>query len=257
MNVFINNNKRMTEKNQKVALITGAAKRIGACIATACHKAGYRVIIHYRHSRDNAEALVKTLNQQREQSAACIAADLDQFDQYEILIQNSYAIWNQLDLLVNNASTFSQTPVGKTTENDWDLLLNSNLKAPYFLSQCAASLLRQHHGNIINIIDIYGANAKPMKNYSVYSCAKAGLSMLTKSLALELAPHVRVNAVAPGHVIWPENQDAFSDQEKKIILSNTSLQKEVSPDDIAQTVLFLAQQSAITGQIISVDGGRF
>ena len=208
----------MSDKNQKVVLITGGAKRIGACIAEHFHQAGYRVIIHYRHSRMDAEAKVQSFNKHLNNSAACIKADLDIFDEYEKLIIESHKVWNRLDVLINNASTFFSTPVGKINLTDWDLLLNSNLKAPFFLSQAAAPFLRESKGSIINVVDIH-AEKNPMKNYPVYSCAKAGLLMLTRSLALELAPTIRVNAVAPGHVIWPENKNVFSDAEKTFLFS--------------------------------------
>src|SRR3989338_89566 len=239
----------------KVVLITGSAKRVGAVIVEVFHHAGYRVIVHYRQSEKEAKKLVEKVNHVREKSAACVFADLDQFDHYKKLIDESVSIFGQLDILMNNASTFFKTPIGNITEQDWNLLLNSNLKAPLFLSQIAAPFLEKNNGNIINIIDIHAK--KPMKNYPVYSCAKAGLFMLTRSLALALAPSIRVNAVAPGHVIWPENQDAFSESEKKEILLKTFLQKAVNPEDIAKTALFLADQSSITGQMICVDGGRF
>lgn len=245
----------MPQKNhQKVALITGAAKRIGAAIAEYFHANDFRVIVHYRQSKQEAKKLVKKLNQRRKNSAACVFADLDQFDQYDSLIQQCFSIWKRLDILVNNASTFFKTPMGKTKKEDWELLLNSNLKAPFFLSQSAMPHLQRTRGCIINIVDIH-AN-KPMENYPVYSCAKAGLLMLTKSLALELAPHIRVNAVAPGHVIWPTNQDAFSAMEKKKIEEMTLLQKQIKPLDIAKAALFLVGAESITGQMISVDGGR-
>ena len=246
--------KRMSNKNQKVVLVTGGARRIGASIAEYFHLNGYRVIVHYRHSKQDAETLIKKLNERRDNFAAAISADLDNFDAYEKLIFDANAIWHRLDVLINNASTFFPTPVGKTNEHDWNLLLNSNLKAPFFLSQAAAPLLAKNNGNIINIVDTH-ANKKPMKNYPLYSCAKAGLAMLTQSLALELAPQIRVNAVAPGHVIWPENKNAFSDAEKKAIEAAVLLQKEISPMDIAQTAFFLAEQASITGQMISVDAG--
>ena len=246
----------MSKKNhEKVAFITGAAKRIGAEIAAAFHQAGYLVIIHYRQSSQEAQTQVEKFNSQRKHSASCLFADLDRFSHYEKLIIKCESVFNRLDVLINNASTFFPTTVGETTESHWDTLFNSNLKAPFFLSQAAAPFLAKNKGNIINIIDIHAK--KPMKNYSVYSCAKAGLHMLTKSLALELAPVIRVNAIAPGHVIWPENKHAFSEAEKRVVLSETALQKEISPKDIAQTALFLAEQSSITGQMISVDGGRF
>jgi len=245
----------MNDKNQKVVLITGGARRIGAAITEHFHLNGYRVIVHYRHSKQDAETLIKKLNEQRNNSAAAISADLDNFEEYEKLIFEANAVWNRIDILINNASTFFQTLIGKTNENDWNLLLNSNLKAPFFLSQAAAPLLAKNNGNIINIIDTH-ANKKPMKNYPAYSCAKAGLSMLTKSLAIELAPPIRVNGVAPGHVVWPENKNAFSDAEKKAIEAAVLLQKEIRPVDIAQTALFLAEQTSITGEVIAVDGGR-
>lgn len=242
-------------KNCQVALITGSARRVGAAIAEHFHQAGYNVIVHYRHSADEAHALITALNQQRNDSAACLSADLDNPTDYEKLITHSYQAWDRLDVLVNNASTFFPTPVEQTDFAAWDSLLNSNLKAPYFLSQLSAPLLREYHGNIVNITDIHAVS--PMKNYPIYSCAKAGLAMLTKSLALELAPNIRVNAVAPGSVIWPEGKSTLSDTEKNAILSATLLQKQVSPHDIAKAVLFLAQHQSITGQTIAVDGGRY
>src|SRR3990167_5079635 len=250
----------MTTKHQPekkcapVALITGSARRVGACIATQFHEKGYRVIIHYRHSHEAAVALAATLNQRREQSAVCMYADLDDFNAYEKLIHASYSAWHRLDVLINNASTFTPTPVGKTTLANWDYLFNSNLKAPFYLSQAAAPFLRETEGNIINIVDIHAIT--PMKNYPIYSCAKAGLLMLTKSLAVELAPLIRVNAVAPGSVIWPENENVYSDAKKEAILSATLLKKQVSPEDIAKTALFLAGQTSMTGQMLNVDAGR-
>lgn len=247
--------KRQPDKNSTpVALITGGARRIGACIASTFHDNGYRVIIHYRHSREEAMALTETLNQRRAQSAVCIYADLDDFNAYDKLIQESHEVWHRLDVLINNASTFTPTAIGKTTLANWDYLFNSNLKAPFFLSQAALPFLQITHGNIINIIDIHAVT--PMKNYPVYSIAKAGLRMLTKSLALEFAPVVRVNAVAPGSVIWPENENIYSDEKKQAILSATLLKKQVNPTDIAKTVLFLAQQTSMTGQMLNVDAGR-
>lgn len=245
----------MPKKNHsRVVLVTGAAKRIGAAVARCFHQNGYRVIIHYRHSQKNAEALAHQLNQYRKNSATCIFADLDQFDHYDTLIKESFSVWKRLDVLINNASTFFQTPVGNIKEAQWDALLNSNLKAPFFLSQNAAPMLARHRGSIINIVDIHAT--RPMKHYPIYSCAKAGLLMMTKALALELAPKIRVNAVAPGHVMWPTNKKAFSMSEKKTIEAATLLQKKISPDDIAKTALFLAEQASITGQMIAVDGGR-
>lgn len=244
----------MAENYKKVVLITGAARRVGACIAGVFHQNDYRVIIHYRHSREEAQMLVNQFNQKRVDSAALLTADLDDELSYEKLIQDAHQIWNRLDVLINNASSFTPTPIGRINFHDWNYLINSNLKAPLFLSQAAAPFLKKSRGNIINITDVHAEY--PMKNYVVYSCAKAGLAMLTKSLALELAPDIRVNAVAPGNVIWPEGVNEKSDAEKKAIIEATLLKKQISPNDIAQTALFLAKHSAITGQTIRVDGGK-
>jgi len=212
------------------------------------------VIVHYRHSKQDAQKLIDALNHRRNNSAIAIHADLNQQNAYEKLIQDSIARWNRLDVLINNASTFAPTPVGNITENDWHDLLNSNLKAPLFLSQAAANALRESRGNIINITDIHAKT--PMKNYSVYSCAKAGLRMLTRSLAVELAPTIRVNAIAPGNVLWPEGKNNYSEEKKQAILSATLLQKQVDLNDIAKAALFLAEHHSITGQTIAVDAGR-
>jgi len=236
----------------KVVLITGAARRVGAAIAAVFHTANYRVIVHYRHSKTEAETLVSSFNTMRNDSAYAIQADLDDETSYTALVMQSAAHFGQLDVLINNASTFYKTPIGSIAKKDWDALLHSNLMAPLFLSQAAFPILKKTNGNIINIIDIQ----KPLKQYSVYSAAKAGLLMLTKSLALECGPDVRVNAIGPGHVIWPENETAFSPIEKEKILAETFLGRNVSPTDIGETALFLANQSSITGQMICVDGGR-
>jgi pteridine reductase len=244
----------MQEKDKKVVLITGAARRVGACIAESFHENNYSVIIHYRHSGSDAQALAHQLNAKRADSAVILQANLDDESSYEKLIASAHAIWNRLDVLINNASSFAPTPIGNISFSDWNHLFNSNLKAPIFLSQAAAPFLKKSQGNIINITDVHADF--PMKNYVVYSCAKAGLSMLTKSLALELAPDVRVNAVAPGNVIWPEGVNEKNDAEKKAIVDATLLKKQISPNDIAEAALFLAGQCAVTGQTIRVDGGR-
>lgn len=245
----------MSAKNHKVVLITGAARRIGACIAEVFHENDYNVIVHYCHSKSDAQTLVTKLNQYRENSAIAMYADLDNPSHYEKLIQGCVNQWGRLDILMNNASTFTPTPIGTITQEKWDHLFNSNLKAPFFLSQAAASFLAENNGNIINIVDIHAIT--PMKNYSVYCCAKAGLFMLTKSLAMELAPTIRVNAIAPGNVIWPENENVYSEEKKQSIIQSTLLKKQVGPKDIAQTALFLANQTSITAQMIHVDAGRF
>lgn len=244
----------MTPKHHPVALITGAARRIGAVIAEMFHENGHNVIVHYRHSKTDAQNLVARLNQKRAHSAAAIHADLDDATAYAQLIHDAVAQWNRLDVLVNNASTFTPTPIGQVDIEKWDYLFNSNLKAPFFLSQASAPFLATNQGNIINIVDVHAIT--PMKNYPVYSCAKAGLFMLTQSLALELAPHIRVNAVAPGNVIWPENENVYSDAKKQAVLNATFLKKQVDPSDIAKTALFLSQNTSMTGQMIAVDAGR-
>ncbi|OGT27010.1 MAG: hypothetical protein A3I77_00890 [Gammaproteobacteria bacterium RIFCSPLOWO2_02_FULL_42_14] len=238
----------------KVVLITGAARRIGAAIATYFHAREYRVIVHYRHSKIEADALIALFNRARADSAVACFADLDDASHYPRLIQEAVKKWQRLDVLINNASTFTPTPVETATLAQWDFLMNSNLKAPFFLSQMAATHLQTTKGNIVNIIDVHAHH--PMKNYPVYSIAKAGLHMLTKSLAMELAPAVRVNAVAPGNVIWPENENAYSSGQKESILEKTWLKKQVSPDSIAETCYFLTNQPDITGQMICVDAGK-
>lgn len=236
-----------------VALITGGAKRIGAVIAQSLHHAGYQVIVHYHQSQTAARELVQRLNQLRENSAACFAADLNQFSALAGLIQQAQQVWGRLDVLVNNASSFYPTVVGKTTEAEWQDLMNTNLKAPYFLAQAAASHLAKQHGCIINIADIHGQ--RPLKNYPVYSIAKAGLMMLTQALARELAPAVRVNAIAPGVTLLSE-QKTFTPEMVEQLKSKTLLKYFAQPQDIAQAVLFLIQQSAITGQTLNIDSGR-
>lgn len=242
----------MTELRGKVALITGAARRIGAVIAKQLHKAGADVVIHYRHSTDDATALQQELNQYRQNSCFLVQGDLLHIEQFPRIIQTIINQTARLDILVNNASSFYPTPIGQITEQNWNDLIGSNLKAPLFLSQVASPHLKAAGGCIINIIDIHGL--RPMKGYPVYSPAKAGLVMLTQSLARELAPDVRVNGVAPGAIIWPENQ---SEQSTDEIINRIPLKRQGSPEDIAKTVLFLAQDADyITGHIIPVDGGR-
>jgi pteridine reductase len=239
--------------NNKVALITGAARRIGATIATRLHESGADVAIHYRGSADEAAALAGKLNAQRPDSAATFAADLTDLSSLQGLIDGVHDWRNRLDILVNNASSFYPTPVGEISEDHWDDLLGSNLKAPLFLSQAAAPSLREANGVIINIVDIHGQ--RPLRDHTVYGISKAGLAMLTRSLAKDLAPEIRVNGVSPGAILWPE--DDMSDETKDIILEQVPLDSTGDPDDIAGCVLFLATDAGyITGQIIAVDGGR-
>lgn len=244
----------------KVALVTGAAKRIGAEIAQQLHTAGFNVIIHYNQSAAAAQELVDEFNSERENSAAGIQADLNDQTQVLSLAQQSAAQWQRLDLLVNNASSFYPTPIGEATNTDWDNLINSNLKAPFFLAQALAPTLIKNHGCIINIADIYAQ--RPLRKHSIYSIAKAGNEMLTKSLAQELAPRVRVNGIAPGAILWPDDyykktEEQLSDENKEKMLAQIPLQQRGQVQDIARTTLFLAKDAPyITGQIIVVDGGR-
>ncbi len=237
----------------KTALITGAARRIGAEIAKTLHAAGANVVIHCRNSLANAEQLRDSLNAQRANSAQVLQLNLDETGKLDKLVADAAAFWGGLDCLVNNASSFYPTPVGEITLDDWDNLFNSNLKAPLFLSQAAAPMLRQSRGYIINMVDIHAF--RPMRKHPVYCAAKAGLAMLTQSLARELGPEVRVNGIAPGAIMWPEND--IDDATKQHIIERTALQRHGEPADIAKTVLFLLRDADyITGQIIPVDGGR-
>jgi len=239
--------------NDKVILVTGAARRIGAAIVTCLHENGARVAIHYRGSRDEAEDLANRLNGLRAHSAMAVQSDLMDVDSLPLLISSVFDWGGRLDGLVNNASSFYPTPIGNIDEEQWDELVGSNLKAPLFLSQAAASHLRDSSGAIVNIVDIHAD--RPLKDHSVYGSAKAGLAMLTRSLAKDLAPDVRVNGVAPGAILWPENGMAESIQQS--ILDQIPLHRPGTPADIAGCVLYLLRDATyITGQIIPVDGGR-
>ena len=236
--------------NPKTALVTGAAKRVGAVIAKQLHADGYNIVVHYQHSKEAANNLVAELNALRSNSAKSLSADLGNTEEITKLAERVSA--EGLDLLVNNASSFYPTPIGGVSESDWDQLINSNVKGAFFLSQALAPVLKEHNGAIINIVDIH--SEKPMSQYPVYSMAKAALAMMTKSLAKELAPDIRVNGVSPGAILWPEEE--LEEDQKKVILDRIPLQRTGQPEDIASTVLFLAKAPYITGQIISVDGGR-
>lgn len=234
-----------------VALVTGSARRIGAQIVRTLHHHGMRVIIHYRGSQREAESLAAVLNQTRPNSAALLQADLDQPAAVRQLASDALACFGQLDLLVNNASSFYPTPIDQADDADWEKLIHSNLRAPFILSQQLTPALRQQHGCIINIVDVYAE--KPLQTHTLYCMAKAGLAMMTKSLARELGPEIRVNGVSPGPILWPEagqmNQQAIQDA--------TALKRSGEPDDIANTVYWLATAAPfITGQILAVDGGR-
>ncbi len=242
----------------KTAMVTGSAKRVGAVIVRTLHQAGYNVIIHCRLSRQAADDLAETLNSNRPDSAKVIQADLNNETIYNSLIEQAYQCWNRLDVLINNASGFYPTPIGSITLDDWNNLINSNMKAPLFLAQVAAPYLKQTQGNIINMVDVHAQ--RPMKEHTVYCAAKAGLAMLTMSLAKELGPDVRVNGVAPGAILWPAGDGPEGDMPehtKNLILQRTSLKRPGQPIDIAKTILFLVRDADyITGQIIAVDGGR-
>lgn len=237
----------------KCVLVTGGSKRIGAAITRMLHSAGYNVIIHCRLSAEAAEDLAKQLNKERTNSAKVIHGNLNVEDIYDNLIKQAYQCWNRLDALVNNASSFYPTPLGSITLDDWNNLVNSNMKAPLFLSQAAAPYLKKTQGCIINMVDVHAQ--RPMSKHTVYCAAKAGLGMITMSLAKELGPDIRVNGVAPGAVLWPET--GITKHTKNQILKSTALKRAGSPTDIATTVLFLIRDADyITGQIIAVDGGR-
>ncbi len=237
----------------RVALITGAAHRIGATTARTLHAAGANIVLHYRSSAAGAEALQDELHARRPDSVALVQGDLHDSAALPKMVTQAHAAWGRLDLLVNNASTFYPTPVGKVGETEWDDLIGTNLKAPFFLAQAAAPHLKMERGAIVNIVDIHAE--RPLKEHPVYSMAKAGLVMMTKSLACELGPEVRVNAVAPGAILWPENE--MDDATKNKILDRTFLKRQGNPQDIANAVLFLARDAHYTsGHILTVDGGR-
>ena len=239
----------------QVALITGAAKRIGAEISRMLHAEGMNIVIQYRSSKDEAQALCDKLNTLRVNSAIILQADLKKLADINDLVKKSANHWGGLNALINNASSFFPTPVGSITEAQWDDLIGSNLKAPLFLAQAAAPYLKASHGNIINIVDVHGF--RPMKNHPVYCAAKAGLAMLTQSLAKELGPETRVNGVAPGAIIWPENNMEQDIKLREEILDRTALKRQGEPRDIAATVRFLIRDADyITGQVIPVCGGR-
>ncbi len=236
-----------------IALITGAARRIGAEIAKHLHRNGYQVIIHCHHSQAEAESLAATLNTIRPNSAYVAVADLGSREGCEELIDKALSFEGRLDALINNASAFFPTPIEDVNEQQWQQLFNTNLKAPFILSQRASAALKLQSGSIINITDIH-AN-KPLSGYSVYSMSKAGLISMTQSLAKELAPKIRVNAVSPGAILWPEHELENSEKQQNVI-ARIPLKRMGAAKDIAQTVLFLLQSEYITGQIINVDGGR-
>jgi pteridine reductase len=238
----------------KVVLITGGAKRVGAGICRRLHAAGASLMLHFRASAGEARLLQAELNGVRANSVALIQADLLDVAKLPSLVEQTLATFGRLDALVNNASSFFPTPMGEITTAAWDDLMGTNLRAPLFLSQAAAPALRKAQGAIVNITDIHAE--RPLKQYVVYSAAKAGLSGLTRSLARELAPDVRVNAIAPGPILWPDD-DQFDELSRQRIVSHTPLRREGSADDIARAVHFLlADAPYVTGVTLAVDGGR-
>ena len=241
----------------KVALVTGSAQRVGAAIIRELHSRGWRVIIHYRQSELAATALAEQLNSQRANSAFILQADLQQHSAITQLTEQALALTGRLDALVNNASTFYATPIGSANLADWDDLMISNARAPFFLSQALAPALKESRGCIVNIVDIHAT--RPFKQHTIYCMAKAALAMMTASLAKELAPHVRVNGVAPGAILWPDanTPSAIASDTQQQILASVPLARSGTPEDIARTVAFLIEDAPyITGQIIAVDGGR-
>jgi len=239
----------------KVILVTGGAKRVGAAICRRLQGAGASVAIHYRSSEQEARALQDKLNALRPNSATVFQADLLDLNALPQLVHTVINKFGRLDALVNNASSFYATALADIGEQQWRDLLGTNLKAPLFLAQAAADELRRRHGCIVNITDIHAE--RPMHEHLLYSVAKSGLVALTKGLAQEMAPQVRVNAVSPGVIVWPESEAWMDEEQRRKIVAHTLLKREGEPDDIARTVAFLIQDAPyITGQIIAVDGGR-
>ena len=237
----------------KVVLVTGAARRIGAAIVTRLQQNGARVAIHYRGSSADADELAALLNEQRQDSAAAFQADLLKPEDISTLIAAVVAWGGRLDGLVNNASTFYPTPIGEITEAHWEDLVGSNFKVPLFLSQAAVPHLRDAGGSIVNIVDIHAQ--RPLRDHPVYGPAKAALGMLTRSLAKDLAPNIRVNGVSPGAILWPE--DGMTETVQQTILQQVPMERAGTPEDIAGCVLYLMRDATyVTGQIIAVDGGR-
>jgi pteridine reductase len=237
----------------QAAIVTGAAKRLGAAMIRALHAEGANVVLHYHRSETDAERLAGQLNALRAGSAVTIQTDLLDTATLPRIIDAAVAAFGRLDVLVNNASSFYPTPVGTIESRQWDDLLGTNLKAPLFLSQAAAPHLQATHGSIVNMIDIHAQ--RPLKQHPVYCAAKAGLAMLTRSLARELGPGVRVNGIAPGPILWPEG--GIDVKVQTDIIEQTALKRSGSPEDIVRALLFLvADAPYVTGQILAIDGGR-
>ena len=236
-------------------LVTGAGKRLGAAITRMLHAAGANVIVHCNRSRAPADALVRELNTTRAKSAAVVQGDLLAYNALKGLIDRAASEFGRLDGLVNNASAFYATPVGAIDEDHWNELMGANLKAPLFLSQAAAPYLKKTLGSIVNIVDIHAE--RPLKNFVVYSATKSGLAGLTRSLALELAPEIRVNGVSPGAILWPDGTTDYPVAERERIVGQVPLKRIGRPEDVAGAVKFLMLDAPyVTGQILAVDGGR-
>ena len=236
-----------------VALVTGAARRVGAAIARRLHAAGYDLALHCRRSRRELDELIAELEQARPRSTLALQADLSQSEALPDLVDAALERFGRLDALVNNASSFEPTPLGTTTAAQWDELFASNARAPFFLAQAAAAALADARGCIVNLVDIYAE--RPLPRHAVYSMAKAALLMMTRSLALDLAPQVRVNAIAPGAILWPET--GKSSAEQQALLARIPLQRCGTPDDVASAVLWLLRDAPyVTGEVIRIDGGR-
>ena len=239
--------------SRPVVLITGAAKRVGATIARTLHAAGYELTLHYRESRAEMEALCAELEAVRPGSTLALQAELAQIEQLPALVESTIARYGRLDGLVNNASAFFPTQVGATTPQQWQTLFASNAQAPYFLAQAAAPHLKSVQGSIVNIVDIYAE--RPLAGHAVYSMAKAALAMMTRALAKDLAPEVRVNGIAPGAILWPESGKPYADQTE--LVARTALKRTGTPEDVATAALFLLRDAKFTtGEILKVDGGR-
>lgn len=238
----------------KAVIVTGAARRVGAAIARRLHGAGAVLLLHYKNAEPYAKVLQAELNAARKDSVVLVQADLLDIAGLTEIVRNCVARFDRLDALVNNASSFFPTTMGDITEQHWDDLIGTNLKAPLFLSQAAAPHLKKTGGCIVNITDIHAE--RPLKNFIVYSVAKAGLAGLTRSLARELGPEIRVNGVAPGPILWPEDE-SFDEVSRQRIVSHTLLKRVGEPDDLARAVYyFIAEAPYVTGQILAVDGGR-
>ncbi len=237
----------------KTILITGGAHRIGAHMAKTLHQQGANIVLHYRNSKDTAESLQSDLNTQRPESVFLVQGDLLDSGNIDDIVEHTLQQADHLDVLINNASSFYPTPVGSVSEQHWDDLVGTNMKAPFFLSQAAAPHLQKQHGCIVNIVDIHAE--RPLRQHPVYSMAKAGLVMMTRALACELGPEVRVNAIAPGAILWPDTDMDAATREK--IISRTFLKRKGDPHDIAKTALFLIKDATyMSGQVLTVDGGR-